>query len=104
MRKQTIWSPKRANTNRAAQAQKMARGWKLFKVKSRGIELLEETVGREFFRFAQHPPHTRFDTMGGFFDQYKELLGTLSPYDMVPLSFRSRYVSYPFEPEMCSKL
>ena len=31
--------------------------------------LLEETVGREFFRFAQHPPHTRFDTMGGFFDQ-----------------------------------
>ena len=39
---------------------------------------IEETVGREIFRFAQHPPHTRFDTMGGFFDQYKELLGTLS--------------------------
>ena len=44
---------------------------------------LEETVGREIFRFAQHPPHTRFDTMGGFFDQYKELLGMLSPCDMV---------------------
>ena len=65
--------------------------------------LLEETVGREFFRFAQHPPHTRFDTMGGFFDQYKELLGTLSPCDMVHLSSRSRYVCYPFKPEMCSK-
>ena len=38
---------------------------------------IEETVGREIFRFAQHPPHTRFDAMGGFFDQYKELLGTL---------------------------
>ena len=35
---------------------------------------LEETVGRDFFRFVQHPPHTRFDTMGGFFDQYNELL------------------------------
>ena len=65
--------------------------------------LIEETVGREFFRFAQHPPHTRFDTMGGFFDQYKELLGTLSPCDMVHLSSRSRYVCYPFKPEMCSK-
>ena len=40
-------------------------------------------MGREIFRFAQHPPHTRFDAMGGFFDQYKELLGTLSPCDMV---------------------
>ena len=39
-------------------------------------------MGREIFRFAQHPPHTRFDTMGGFFDQYKELQGTLSPCDM----------------------
>ena len=47
---------------------------------------IEETVGREIFRFAQHPPHTRFDTMGGFFGQYKELLGTLSPCDMVHLS------------------
>ena len=65
--------------------------------------LVEETVGREIFRFAQHPPHTRFDTMGGFFDQYKELLGTLSPCDMVHLSSRSRYVCYPFKPEMCSK-
>ena len=64
---------------------------------------IEETVGREIFRFAQHPPHTRFDTMGGFFDQYKELLGTLSPCDMVHLSSRSRYVCYPFKPEMCSK-
>ena len=45
-------------------------------------------MGREIFRFAQHPPHTRFDTMGGFFDQYKELLGTLSPCDMVHLSSR----------------
>ena len=62
--------------------------------------LLEETVGREIFRFAQHPPHTRFDTMGGFFDQYKELLGTLSPCDMVHLSSRSRYACYPFKPEM----
>ena len=58
---------------------------------------------REIFRFAQHPPHTRFDTMGGFFDQYKELLGTLSPCDMVHLSYRSCYVCYPFKPEMCSK-
>ena len=65
--------------------------------------VVEETVGREIFRFAQHPPHTRFDTMGGFFDQYKELLGTLSPSDMVHLSSRSRYVCYPFKPEMCSK-
>ena len=64
---------------------------------------VEETVGREFFRFAQHPPHTRFDTMGGFFDQYKELLGMLSPCDMVHLSSRSRYVCYPFKPELCSK-
>ena len=64
---------------------------------------IEETVGREIFRFAQHPPHTRFDTMGGFFDQYKELLGTLSPCDMVHLSSRSRYVCYPFKSEMCSK-
>ena len=48
-------------------------------------------MGREIFRFAQHPPHTRFDTMGGFFDQYKELLGTLSPCDMVHLSSRSLY-------------
>ena len=69
----------------------------------RGRNSLEETVGREFFRFAQHPPHTRFDTMGGFFDQYKELLGTLSPCDMVHLSSRSRYVCYPFKSEMCSK-
>ena len=67
------------------------------------VHPLEETVGREIFRFAQHPPHTRFDTMGGFFDQYKELLGTLSPCDMVHLSSRSRYVCYPFKPEMCSK-
>ena len=67
------------------------------------INIIEETVGREIFRFAQHPPHTRFDTMGGFFDQYKELLGTLSPCDMVHLSSRSRYVCYPFKPEMCSK-
>ena len=44
-----------------------------------------------------------FDTMGGFFDQYKELLGTLSPCDMVHLSSRSRYVCYPFKPEVCSK-
>ena len=52
-------------------------------------------MGREIFRFAQHPPHTRFDTMGGFFDQYKELLGTLSPCDMVHLSSRSRlYVTH----------
>ena len=65
--------------------------------------VLEETVGREIFRFAQHPPHTRFDTMGGFFDQYEELLGTLSPCDMVHLSPRSRYVCYPSKPEMCSK-
>ena len=65
--------------------------------------LIEETVGREIFRFAQHPPHTRFDSMGGFFDQYKELLGMLSPCDMVHLSPRSRYVCYPFKPEMCSK-
>ena len=65
--------------------------------------IIEETVGREIFRFAQHPPHTRFDTMGGFFDQYKELLATLSPCDMVHLSSRSRYVCYPFKPEMCSK-
>ena len=64
---------------------------------------LEETVGREIFRFAQNPPHTRFDTMGGFFDQYEELLGTLSPCDMVHLSPRSRYVCYPSKPEMCSK-
>ena len=64
---------------------------------------IEETVGREIFRFAQHPPHTRFDTMGGFLDQYKELLGTLSPCDMVHLSSRSRYICYPFKPEMCSK-
>ena len=64
---------------------------------------IEETVGSEIFRFAQHPPHTRFDTMGGFFDQYKELLGTLSPCDMVHLSSRSRYACYPFKPEMCSK-
>ena len=60
-------------------------------------------MGREIFRFAQHPPHTRFDTMGGFLDQYKELLGTLSPCDMVHLSSRSRYVCYPFKQEMCSK-
>ena len=66
-------------------------------------DTLVETVGREIFRFAQHPPHTRFDTMGGFFDQYKELLGTLSPCDVVHLSSRSRYVCYPFKPEMCSK-
>ena len=59
-------------------------------------------MGREIFRFAQHPPHTRFDTMGGFFDQYKEL-GTLSPCGMVHLSSRSRYVCYAFKPEMCSK-
>ena len=65
--------------------------------------IIEETVGREIFRFAQHPLHTRFDTMGGFFDQYKELLGTLSPCDMVHLSSRSRYICYPFIPEMCSK-
>ena len=65
--------------------------------------LIEETVGREIFRFAQHPPHTRFDTMGGFFDQYKELLGALSPSDMVHLSSRSRFACYPFKPEMCSK-
>ena len=65
--------------------------------------VIEETVGREIFRFAQHPPHTRFDTMGDFFDQYKELLGTLSPCDMVHLSSRSRYVCYPFKPEKCSK-
>ena len=65
--------------------------------------ILGETVGREIFRFAQHPPHTRFDTMGGFFDQYKELLGTLSPCDMVHLSSRARYVCYPFKPKMCSK-
>ena len=64
---------------------------------------IEETVGRENFRFAQHPPHTRFDTMGGFFDQYKELLGTLSPCDVVHWSSRSRHVCYPFKPEMCSK-
>ena len=64
---------------------------------------VEETVGREIFRFAQHPPHTRFDTMGVFFDQYKKLLGTLSPCDMVHLSSRSRYVCYPFKSEMCSK-
>ena len=64
---------------------------------------VEETVGRDFFRFAQHLPHTRFDTMGGFFDQYKELLGTLSPCDMVHLSSRSRYVCYPFKQELCSK-
>ena len=64
--------------------------------------VLEGTVGREIFRFAQHPPHTRFDTMGGFFDQYKELLVTLSPCDMVHLSSRSRYVCYPFKLEMCS--
>ena len=64
---------------------------------------IEETVGREIFRFAQHPPHTRFDAMGGFFDQYKELLGTLSPCDMVHLSSRSRYVCYPFKQDMCSK-
>ena len=67
------------------------------------LSYIEETVGMEIFRFAQHPPHTRFDTMGGFFDQYKELLGTLSPCDMVHLSYRSRYVCYPFKPEMCSK-
>ena len=60
-------------------------------------------MGREIFRFAQHPPHTRFDAMGGFFDQYKELLGTLSPCDMVHLSARSRYVCYPFKRKMCSK-
>ena len=60
-------------------------------------------MGREIFRFAQHPPHTRFDTMGCLFDQYKELLGTLSPSDMVHLSSRSRYVCYPFKPEICSK-
>ena len=60
-------------------------------------------MDREIFRFAQHPPHTRFDTMGGFFDQYKELLDTLSPCDMVHLSSRSRYVIYPFKPEMCTK-
>ena len=65
--------------------------------------VLGETVGREIFRFAQHPPHTRFDTMGGFFDQYKELLGTLSPCAMVHLSSRTRYVCYPFKPKMCSK-
>ena len=45
-------------------------------------------MGREIFRFAQHPPHTRFDTMGGFFDQYKELLGTLSPCNMVQKPLR----------------
>ena len=74
-----------------------------FRYSDSTIPLLEETVGREIFRFAQHPPHTRFDDMGGFFDQYKELLGTLSPCDMVHLSSRSRYVCYPFKPEMCSK-
>ena len=47
------------------------------KLLSSYIAIIEETVGREIFRFAQHPPHTRFDTMGGFFDRYKELLGTL---------------------------
>ena len=74
------------------------------KLEYKGVYItVEETVGREIFRFAQHPPHTRFDTMGGFFDQYKELLGTLSPCDMVHLSSRSRYVCYPFKPEMCSK-
>ena len=56
------------------------------------FHVVEETVGREIFHFAQHPPHTRFDTMSGFFDQYKELLGKLSPCDMVHLSSRSRYV------------
>ena len=76
--------------------------YKYFGVKGL-VVLIEETVGREIFRFAQHPPHTRFDTMGGFFDPYKELLGTLSPCDMVHLSSRSRYVCYPFKPEMCSK-
>ena len=64
------------------------------------IIIIKETVGREIFRFAQHPSHTRFDTMGGFFDQYKELLGTLSPCVMVHLSSRSRYVCYPFKPEI----
>ena len=74
-----------------------------FKISMYSQALIEETVGREIFRLAQHPPHTRFDTMGGVFDQYKELLGTLSPCDMVHLSSRSRYVCYPFKPEMCSK-
>ena len=60
-------------------------------------------MGREIFHFAQHPPHTRFDTMVGFFDQYKELLGTLSLCDMVHLSSRNRYVCYLFKPEMRSK-
>ena len=31
---------------------------------------VDETVGRDFFRFAQHPPDTRFDAMYGFFDYY----------------------------------
>ena len=72
-------------------------------IHSPAADVIEETVGREIFRFAQHPPHTRFDTMGGFLDQYEELLGTLSPCDMVRLSSGSRYICYPFKPEMCSK-
>ena len=65
--------------------------------------LLDETVGREFFHFAQHPPHTRFDAMCGFFDFYLEFLGTLSPCDVVHLPSRSRYVCYPFKTEIYSK-
>ena len=30
MRKITMWFPKRANTNQAVQAQKIARGWKFW--------------------------------------------------------------------------
>ena len=39
MRKPTMWFPKRSDTNRAVQAQKMVRDWKFLDLESRGIVL-----------------------------------------------------------------
>ena len=44
MRKPTMWLFNTTNTNRAVQAQKMARGWKFFNLESRGSVLLKGLI------------------------------------------------------------